>query len=73
MKHTGYENPHYAFFSSILPLPLSYIQIFSLAACSQNTLNLCSFPNVTNFRFKKKRNRIVTLEILIFVYSERRR
>jgi len=35
MKCTGYEAPHYAVFSSIPPLSLSQVQIFSSAPCPQ--------------------------------------
>jgi len=35
VKRASYEAPHYAVFSSLLPLPPSKVQIFSSAPCSQ--------------------------------------
>jgi len=43
VKSTSYEAPYYAVFSIFLPLPPSYVQIFSSAPCSQ-TSSICVLP-----------------------------
>jgi len=41
VKRTSYQAPHYTVFTSLLPLPPTYVQIFALKPSSQiNKLKL---------------------------------
>jgi len=50
VEGTGYEALHYVVFTSLLPLPFTWVQIFSSPPCSQ-TPSVCVLPSVWETKF----------------------
>jgi len=68
----SYETPHYASFSSILPLLPSQVQIFSSASCSQTPSNY-GLPLVWVTKFHIRTKQQVTLWFILIVKFLKRR